>query len=61
MTEPEQQETPEELSEEELERQRAEGLPDREVMTVIDPGRLMGDNPMPLDPGLPQPIVEQTE
>ena len=40
---------PEELTDEELEAQRAEPLPDREVMSIITPGI---DRPVPLDEGI---------
>lgn len=38
--------TPEELTEEELAAQRAEGLPDRAAMSIVTP---LPDRPLPLD------------
>ena len=38
-----------ELTEDELRRQQAERLPDREAMSVLDPG-LIKEPPIPLEP-----------
>ena len=53
MTEKEQQD---ELTEEELERENGEPLPDREVMSTID----FNPGPPPLDPTIPyDPPIEE--
>ena len=43
--------TEEALSEEELEAQEAEELPDRETMMVLDPGPEVGFSPIPWSDG----------